>query len=92
MDTIFSHPGVFTIIVGLPLLGVAAKAFGVSFERIAKWYLYAALFAVVIVMDSIFFPFIGGKDWYFRFAIELSLIAALCGGHLKPALERWKAT
>ena len=27
-------------------------------------------------MDSIFFPFIGGKDWFFRFAVELSLIAA----------------
>lgn len=76
-DTIFSHAGVFTIIVGLPLLGIVAKAFGQSFERIAKWYLYVAVFAVVIVMDSIFFPFIGGKDWFFRFAIELSLIAAL---------------
>ena len=62
--------------MGLPLLGIAAKAFGVSFERIAKWYLYAAVFAAVVVMDSIFFPFIGGKDWFFRFAVELSLIAA----------------
>jgi O-antigen ligase len=76
-DTILNHAGVFTIIAGLPLLGIAAKAFGVSFERIAKWYLYAAVFAAVVVMDSIFFPFIGGKDWYFRFAVELSLIAAL---------------
>ncbi len=76
-DTILNHAGVFTIIAGLPLLGVAAKAFGQSFERIAKWYLYAAVFAAIIVMDSIFFPFIGGKDWFFRFAIELSLVATL---------------
>lgn len=76
-DTIFDHQGVFAVVALLPLLGVAAKAFGVSFERIAKWYLYAAIFAVVIVMDSIFFPFIGGKDWYFRFAVELSLIATV---------------
>ncbi len=76
-DTLFSHPEVLTIIVGLPLLGVIAKVFGQSFEKIAKWYLYAAVFAVIIVMDSIFFPFIGGKDWYFRYAVELSLIATL---------------
>lgn len=76
-DTILSHAWVFTIIVGLPLLGIAAKAFGQSFERIAKWYLYAAVFAAIVVMDSIFFPFIGGKDWFFRFAVELSLVAAL---------------
>ena len=68
---------VFTVVAGLPLLGIAAKAFGQSFERIAKWYLYVAVFAAVVVMDSIFFPFIGGKDWFFRFAVELSLIAAL---------------
>jgi O-antigen ligase len=76
-DTILSHAWVFTIVVGLPLLGIVAKAFGQSFERIAKWYLYAAVFAAVVVMDSIFFPFIGGKDWFFRFAVELSLIATL---------------
>lgn len=74
-DTIFNHAGVFAIVAFLPLLGIVAKAFGQSFERIAKWYLYTAVFAVVIVMDSIFFPFIGGKDWFFRFTIELSLIA-----------------
>jgi O-antigen ligase len=77
IDTIFNHAGVFTIVAALPLLGIAAKAFGQSFERIAKWYLYAAVLAVIVVMDSIFFPFIGGKDWFFRFAVELSLVAAL---------------
>ncbi len=74
-DTLFNHPLVFTIVAGLPLFGIAAKAFGQSFERIAKWYLYIAVFAVVVVMNSIFFPFIGGKDWFFRFAVELSLVA-----------------
>jgi len=76
-DTLFNHTGVFTVVAALPLLGIAAKAFGQSFNRIAKWYLYAAVFAAVVVMDSIFFPFIGGKDWFFRFAVELALIAAL---------------
>ena len=76
-DTLLNHAWAFTVVVGLPLLGIVAKAFGKSFERIAKWYLYIAVFAVVIVMDSIFFPFIGGKDWFFRFAVELSLIAVL---------------
>jgi O-antigen ligase len=76
-DTLLNHAGVFTIVAALPLFGITAKAFGQSFERIAKWYLYIAVFAVVIVMDSIFFPFIGGKDWFFRFSIELSLISVL---------------
>jgi hypothetical protein len=74
MDTIFSHPGVLAVIVALPLFGIVAKLFRVPFLRIAKWYLYVAVFAVVIVMDSMFFPFIGGKDFLFRFTIELSLI------------------
>jgi O-antigen ligase len=77
MDTIFNHPVTLAFIIGLPLFGVVAKLFGATFKRIAKWYLYIAVFAVVIVMDSIFFPFIGGKDYFFRFAIELSLIAFL---------------
>jgi O-antigen ligase len=77
MDTIFSHPEVFAVVVLLPLLGIAAKAFGVSLQRIAKWYCYIAVFAAVVVMDSIFFPFIGGKDWFFRFTVELGLIFTL---------------
>ena len=76
-DTILNHAGAFAVIAILPLLGIAAKAFGQSFERIAKWYLYIAVFAAVVVMNSVFFPFIGGKDWFFRFAVELALIAAL---------------
>ena len=77
MDTIFSHPLVLMTIVALPVFGIVAKMLGQSFQRIAKWYLYIAVFAVIIVMDSIFFPFIGGKDWFFRFVVELSLIASI---------------
>ncbi len=75
-DTLFSHPLVLLTIIGLPALGIIAKLAGQTWERIARWYLYASVFAVVVVMDSIFFPFIGGKDWFFRYCVELSLIAA----------------
>ncbi|MDE2018770.1 MAG: O-antigen ligase family protein [Patescibacteria group bacterium] len=77
MDTIFLHPAALFVVVVLPLFGIAAKVFGASFQKITKWYLYIAVFCVIVVMDSIFFPFIGGKDWFFRLAVELSLISAL---------------
>jgi hypothetical protein len=76
-DTLFAHPLAFAVVALLPLFGIASKVFGASFKSIAKWYLYISVFCVVVVMDSIFFPFIGGKDWFFRFAVELSLVAAL---------------
>jgi hypothetical protein len=72
-DTIFSHPVTASVIAALLLLGVIGKLMKFSFERIAKWYLYVAVFSVLIVMNSIFFPFIGGKDFFFRFVTELSL-------------------
>jgi hypothetical protein len=72
-DTIFSHPVTAAVIAALLLLGVIAKLMKFSFERIAKWYLYIAVFSIVIVMNSIFFPFIGGKDFFFRFVVELAL-------------------
>jgi O-antigen ligase len=72
-DTIFSHPVTASVIAALLLLGIIAKLMKFSFERIAKWYLYIAVFSVVIVMNSVFFPFIGGKDWFFRFVVELAL-------------------
>ena len=75
MDSITNHPITLSVIVALPLLGAVAKLFKVSFSRIAKWYLYAAVFAIVVVMNSIFFPFIGGKDYFFRYVIELALMA-----------------
>jgi O-antigen ligase len=42
--------------------------------KISKLFLYVSLFCVVIVMTSTFFPFIGGKDYFFRFSVELALI------------------
>ena len=77
MDTLFSHPLVFMVIVALPLVGIIAKLFKKSFLEIAKYYCYIAIFAVIVVMDSIFFPFIGGKDWFFRFVIELGLMSVI---------------
>jgi O-antigen ligase len=74
-DTIFNHPVSAAVIAGLLLVGVIGKLMKFSFERIAKWYLYIAVFSVIIVMNSIFFPFIGGKDYFFRFATELALAA-----------------
>lgn len=76
-DSIFNYTGTVFVIFALPALGIVAKFFGISFERIAKWYCYVAVFAVVVVVNSIFFPFIGGKDYFFRFAVELGLIAWL---------------
>src|SRR5271154_6981473 len=74
-DSIFNYGGTVFVIFALPALGIIARLFGVPFARITKWYCYTAVFAVIIVMNSIFFPFIGGKDYFFRFAIELSLIS-----------------
>jgi O-antigen ligase len=76
-DSIFNYGGTLFVIVALPALGIIAKFFGVSFKRIAKWYCYTAIFAVMVVINSIFFPFIGGKDYFFRFAVELGLVAFL---------------
>jgi hypothetical protein len=72
-DTIFTHPVTASVIAALLLLGVIAKLMKFSFERIAKWYLYISVFSIVVVMNSIFFPFIGGKDFFFRFVTELAL-------------------
>ena len=40
---------------------------------VSKFFLYASVLCVLVVMTSTFFPFIGGKDYFFRIAIELSL-------------------
>lgn len=72
-DTIFSHPVTAAVIAACLLLGIIGKLMKFSFERIAKWYLYVSVFSIIIVMDSIFFPFIGGKDFFFRFVVELAL-------------------
>jgi O-antigen ligase len=74
MDTLFNHPWTLFALVGLPAFGIIARIAKQPFSKIAAWYLSISVFAIVVVMDSIFFPFIGGKDWFFRFAVELSLI------------------
>jgi O-antigen ligase len=89
-DTVFNHPVTLAFVIGLPLFGIVAKLFGASFKKISKWYLYIAVFAVLIVMDSIFFPFIGGKDYFFRFAVELSAIAFLLWWALEAQLGEFK--
>ncbi len=76
-DTVFNHPVTAAVIAGLLLVGVIGKLMRCSFERITRWYLYIATLSVVVVMNSIFFPFIGGKDYFFRFAIELALASAV---------------
>lgn len=76
-DTVFSHPFAVSIIAGFFLLGIFGKLMKISFERITRWYLYLSTMCVVIVMNSGFFPFIGGKDYFFRFAVELALASAV---------------
>lgn len=76
-DSIFNYPLVTSVIAALFLVGIVGKFLKFSWKQITKWYLYISVLAVVVVMDSIFFPFIGGKDWFFRFSTELALISAL---------------
>jgi O-antigen ligase len=45
------------------------------FIKISKYCLYASLFSVLVVLPTTFFPFIGGKDYVFRVAVELALIS-----------------
>jgi O-antigen ligase len=52
--------------------------------KLSKFFLYASLFSVVIVMITTFFPFIGGKYYFFRIMVELSIIFFL----LSWAFER----
>src|SRR5437016_2724053 len=42
--------------------------------KISKTFLYISVFSILIVLTSTFFPFIGGKYYFFRFAVELALI------------------
>ncbi len=41
--------------------------------KASKILLNVALLSCVVVLTSAFFPFIGGKDYFFRFAVELAL-------------------
>ena len=42
--------------------------------KISKFLLYVSVFSVVVVLSSTFFPFIGGKDYFFRVSVELALV------------------
>ena len=77
IDTIFAHPVTLAVIAGFLLVGVIGKIMRMSFEKIARTYLYIAAFSIIVVMNSIFFPFIGGKDYFFRFATELGLASVV---------------
>jgi hypothetical protein len=45
--------------------------------KLAKFFLYVSLFCVVVVLSGTFFPFIGGKYYFFRIFVELSLMFTL---------------
>lgn len=42
--------------------------------KISKLFLYSSVLSVLVVLNRTFFPFIGGKDYFFRAAIELAFI------------------
>jgi O-antigen ligase len=43
------------------------------FLKISKYFLYASVFSVLIVLTGSFFPFIGGKYYFFRVLVEIAL-------------------
>lgn len=47
------------------------------FLKLLKFFLYAAVFCVILVSTSTFFPFIGVKYYFFRIIIDLALICFL---------------
>lgn len=70
--------GVMSTLVGAILvfgvIGPFGAMYGPRFLGMARYYLYLAILSVIIVMTSNFFPFIGGKDYFFRFSTELALV------------------
>lgn len=56
--------------------------------KISKFFLYASVFAVVVVMPSTFFPFIGGKYYFFRVAVELALTSFVLWWAFEPEEAR----
>ncbi|MEK7547114.1 MAG: hypothetical protein AAB536_02975 [Patescibacteria group bacterium] len=42
--------------------------------KYSKFSLYVSVFSVLIVMVTTFFPFIGGKDYFFRSSVQIALI------------------
>jgi O-antigen ligase len=49
----------------------------INFLKLAKFFIYLVPFSVLIVLPSNFFPFIGGKYYFFRTAVSLSLVSLL---------------
>jgi O-antigen ligase len=49
----------------------------ITLRHLAKFFTVAAAFSVVIVMSSTFFPFIGGKYYFFRVMTEMGLVFLL---------------
>ena len=61
------------------------------FLKLSKFFLYASVLSVLVVMTTTFFPFIGGKAYFFRVTIELSLIFTLFWWAFEaPVGEAWK--
>ncbi|MDO8664742.1 MAG: O-antigen ligase family protein [Candidatus Liptonbacteria bacterium] len=61
------------------------------FLKLSKFFLYVSIFSVLVVMTGTFFPFIGGKTYFFRATIELSLIFTLFWWAFEaPEGEVWK--
>ena len=44
--------------------------------KLSKFFTYASLFCVLVVLTGAFFPFIGGKTYFFRIAVELAVAIA----------------
>ncbi len=49
----------------------------ITLRHLAKFFTIAAVMSVVVVMSSTFFPFIGGKYYFFRVMTELGLVFLL---------------
>ena len=61
------------------------------FLKLSKFFLYASVLSVLVVMTTTFFPFIGGKTYFFRVTIELSLIFLVFWWAFEaPVGEAWK--
>lgn len=56
------------------VIGLFGAMFKPRFLGMARYYIHLAVLSVVVVMTSTFFPFIGGKDYFFRFSVELALV------------------
>jgi hypothetical protein len=45
--------------------------------KLSKFFVYLSVFSIVVVLTGIFFPFIGGKCYFFRVSVELALACLL---------------